>query len=179
LHSSGSEENARHRLGENIPTNIAPYLQIRPVRNSEHLIFNFYHFRFFNSSQNGSAVFFGKSRLVSSLIAVPYILGCEPVFLRKRRYFVKLKNQVAGVFVFHEKPEALYISSLAVAPEYRKQGVAKHILSFATRIANKQGKRWLELTVLKKNTPARLLYEKSGFVKIKEKSSSFVLRKEA
>ncbi len=150
-----------------------------PVRRSEHLLFNFYDFRFFNSSQNGNALAFGKSRLLASLVAVPYILACEPIFLRKRRYFVKLKNRVVGVLILHEKPDALYISSLAVAPEYRRRGVAKHILNFSTRIANKQGKRWLELTVLKKNIPARRLYEKSGFVKKGEKRFSLVLRKEA
>ena len=142
------------------------------------MLFNFYDFRFFNSSQEGSALAFGKSRPLASIIAVPYILACEPIFLRKRRYFVKLKNRIVGLLVLHEKPEALYISSLAVAPEYRRRGIAKHILNFSKKIANKRGKRWLELTVLKKNIPARRLYKKSGFVKTEEKRFSFVLRKE-
>jgi ribosomal protein S18 acetylase RimI-like enzyme len=149
------------------------------VRTSEHLLFNFCDFRFFNSSQNGSALVFGKSRFLAPLVAVPYVLACETIFLRKRRYFVKLENRVVGVLIVQEKPEALYIGSLAVAPEYRGRGVAKHILKFSTKIANKRGKRWLELTVLKKNIPARRLYEKSGFVKKREKRFSLVLRKEA
>jgi ribosomal protein S18 acetylase RimI-like enzyme len=68
---------------------------------------------------------------------------------------------------------------LAVAPEYRRLGIAKQILNFSAKIAKKRGKRWLELTVLKKNTPARRLYEKSGFVKKKERRWSLVMQKEA
>ena len=149
------------------------------MKSSEHLLFNFYDFRFFNSSENGSAMTFGNSRLLASLIIVPYILSCEAIFLRRRRYFAKLKNHVVGVLILHEKPDALHISSLAVAPEYRRHGIAKQILNFSARIAKKSGKRWLELTVLKKNTPARRLYEKSGFVKKKERRWSLVLQKEA
>jgi ribosomal protein S18 acetylase RimI-like enzyme len=36
---------------------------------------------------------------------------------------------------------------------------------------------WLELSVLKGNTPARRLYEKFGFTIIAEKRWSFILRK--
>jgi ribosomal protein S18 acetylase RimI-like enzyme len=122
---------------------------------------------------------FGNSKLLASLIVVPYILSCEAIFLRRQRYFAKLKNRVVGVLILHEKFDALHISSLAVAPEYRRLGIAKQILNFSAKIAKKRGKRWLELTVLKKNTPARRLYEKSGFVKKKERRWSLVMQKEA
>jgi ribosomal protein S18 acetylase RimI-like enzyme len=112
---------------------------------------------------------FGNPRLLASLIIVPYILSCEPILLRKRRYFAKMKNRVVGVLILHEKPDALHISSLAVASEYRRHGIAEQILNFSVKIARNRGKRWLELTVFKKNTPARRLYEKSGFVKKKER----------
>ena len=121
---------------------------------------------------------FGNTRLLASLIIVPYILSCEPIFLRRRRYFAKLKNRVVGVLILHEKPDALHISSLAVAPEYRRHGIAEQILNFSEKIAKRRGKRWLELTVLRKNNPARQLYEKSGFVKKKERRWSLVLQKE-
>jgi ribosomal protein S18 acetylase RimI-like enzyme len=142
------------------------------------LLLNFYDFKFFNSSENGSAMLFGDSKLLAVIIAVPYILSCEAIFLRRRRYFARLDDRVVGLLILQEKPESLYVSSLAVAPEYRRYGIAKQLLKFSERIAEKLGKRWLELTVLKGNGPARRLYEKSGFVKRKERRWSLVLQKE-
>jgi ribosomal protein S18 acetylase RimI-like enzyme len=141
------------------------------------LLFNFYDFRFFNASENGSAMPFGNSKLLATLIAIPYILLCEAIFLRRQRYFVKLKNRVVGVLILYEKPELLRVNELAVAPEYRRHGIAKQMLNFSARIARKRGKRWLELTVLKKNFPALRLYQKSGFFKKEERRWSFVLRR--
>jgi ribosomal protein S18 acetylase RimI-like enzyme len=174
-----SEKTTRLNRGETIPRNISQILEITRIRTSEHLLFNFYDFKYFNASENGSAMTFGNSKLLASLIVVPYILSCEAIFLRKRRCFAKLDNRVVGVLILHEKPESLYVSSLAVAPEYRRHGIAKQILNFSEKIAKKQGKRWLELTVLKKNSPARRFYEKSGFVNKKERRWSIVMQKEA
>jgi hypothetical protein len=53
---------------------------------------------------------------------MPYVIGCELAFFREKRYFVKLKRHVVGVFVLREGSEALYVGSLGVAPEYRKHG---------------------------------------------------------
>jgi ribosomal protein S18 acetylase RimI-like enzyme len=173
-----SEKTTLLKRGETIPRSISQILQITRVRISEHLLFNFYDFKFFNASENGSAMPFGNSKLLAILIAVPYILACEAIYLRRQRYFAKLKNRVVGVLILHEKPESLHIGELAVAPEYRRQGIAKEILNFSARIAKKRDKRWLELTVLKKNAPARRLYEKAGFEKKKERRWSLVLKRE-
>ena len=174
-----SEKITSLKRGDTIPKSISQILQITRVRTSEHLLFNFYDFKFFNASEKGSAMTFGNSKLLASLIVVPYILSCEAIFLRRRRFFAKLENHVVGVLILHEKPEVLHVSSLAVAPEYRRHGIAKQILNFSAKIAKKRGKRWLELTVLKKNIPARRLYEKSGFVKKEERRWSLVLKREA
>ena len=163
--------------GDTIPKSISQFLQITRVKRSEHLLFNVYDFRFFNASENGSAMPFGNSKLLATLIAIPYILLCEAIFLRRQRYFVKLKNPVVGVLVLYEKPESLRVSELAVAPEYRRCGIAKQILNSSARVARERGKRWLELTVLKKNFPALRLYQKSGFFKKEERRWSLVLRR--
>jgi ribosomal protein S18 acetylase RimI-like enzyme len=102
----------------------------------------------------------------------------EVLHLKGKRYFVKFEKHIVGVFILREKPEVLYISSLAVAPNYRRFGVGTRILKYAERAAGRMGKKWLELSVLKINTPARRLYEKTGFVKEKEKRLGFILRKE-
>jgi ribosomal protein S18 acetylase RimI-like enzyme len=92
------------------------------------------------------------------LIALPHILGCELAFLREDRYLVKPSRQVIGVFVFREKSDALYAGSLAVARECRKHSMATYILGHCTDVAKRLRKKWLELTVLKTNIPARQLY---------------------
>lgn len=120
---------------------------------------------------------FGNSKLQAFLIVAPYVLFCEAIFLRKRRYFVKLKDRVVGTLVFHEKSDALYIRSLAVAPEFRRLGVATYILNLVERSAKRIGKKSIELSVLKSNFPARRLYRKFGFAQKEEKKRSFVLAK--
>jgi ribosomal protein S18 acetylase RimI-like enzyme len=148
------------------------------ARKLEHLSFNLYNFNFFRKSERGKAIlFFGNSRLLAPLIAVPYVLGSDLAFFRKERYFVKLKEQVVGIFVLREKCDALYVSSLAVEPEYRRYGIATYILMHCAELASGLGKKWLELTVLKRNSTARRLYEKSGFVKKEERKWSLVLKK--
>lgn len=142
------------------------------------MLFNLSNFNFFKKSEDGNAsLFLGHSKLLAILIAVPYIIGSELAFFREGRYFVQLKKQVVGIFVLREEPDALYVGSLAVAPEYRRFGVATHILEYSARVASRLGKKWLELTVLKKNIPALQLYETAGFVKKEERKWSFVLRR--
>ena len=158
--------------------NINQRLKIVPVRTTEHLTFNLYNFNFFKKSERGKAMlFFGNSAQLTLLICVPYVLGCELAFFRESRYFVKLKKQVVGVFVLREEPEALYVGSLGVAPEYREHGIATSILSHCTRVAKRLDKKWLELTVLKTNIPARQLYHRFGFLEKEKRKWSFVMRK--
>jgi len=154
-----------------------PGLRVVDVKCSEHLLFNFCDFNFFRGSAGGSYLFFGSSKHLVLLIAVPYILACEVVFLRGRRFFVKLKDHVAGVFIVRSRAESLYVSSLAVAPQYRRLGLGMFILQFAENVAADAGRKWLELSVLKTNWPARRLYEKAGFKVFKEKQRSLTLRK--
>jgi ribosomal protein S18 acetylase RimI-like enzyme len=153
-------------------------LRIIPVKKSEHLLFNLYNFNFFRRSEHGDAIMFSEdSRLLTLLMALPYILGCELAFFGDARYFVRLKEQMAGVLVLRRKPYALFIGSLAVAPEYRRCGLAIYMLDYSAIVGRRLGRSWLELTVLKKNTSARQLYEKAGLVRKKEGKWSFVLRK--
>jgi ribosomal protein S18 acetylase RimI-like enzyme len=142
------------------------------------LKFNLCNFNFFKKSDRGKAMlFFGNSSSMTPLICVPYVLGCELAFFREKRYFVKLKKQVVGVFVLREEPEALYVGSLGVASEYRKHGIATFILGHCSKVARRLGKKWLELTVLKTNIPARQLYGRFGFLEKEERKWSFVMRK--
>lgn len=60
-------------------------------------------------------------------------------------------------------PQYPYISNLAVSPEYRRQGVAKQLLSQCEATAAKWGFRKLYLHVLDNNANARQLYETNGY----------------
>jgi len=153
-------------------------LQIRPVGNFEHFSFNLHTFDFFRKSEQGQAIlFFGKSKLLTLVISVSYLVGCEIVFHRQKRFFVELNEHVVGVFVLREESEALHVSSLAVAPQYRRCGIAISILNYCVKAARSMGKKWLELSVLKMNVPARQLYEKAGFFKKQERKWSLLMKK--
>ena len=111
------------------------------------------------------------------VIVVPYVLAAEVIFFRNKRFFVKLRNRVVGLLVFIEEPNALHISSLAVAPEVRRLGIASYILNYAERVAKGLDKEYLELSVLKKNLAARNLYAKCGFSQKEERKRTLILAK--
>jgi ribosomal protein S18 acetylase RimI-like enzyme len=159
--------------------NLRRLLSIAPAGRTEHLSFNLLEFRFFKNSEEGVALPFGDHWFLSILTVVPYILSMELIFFRAKRYFVTLGENVIGVVVFREKPGSLLVASLGVAKEYRRLGVATYVLRRAEKLAIQLGKQWLELTVLKGNTPAQRLYVKSGFSAVKEKRMSFIMKKQA
>jgi ribosomal protein S18 acetylase RimI-like enzyme len=116
--------NSNHRMSS----------RVVPVKWSEHLFFNLCDFDFFRKRTGGNYLFFGNLRLLAPIVAVPYILSCEIIFFRKKRFFVKLQERVAGIFIVREKVESLYIDSLAVAPEYRRSGLGMFIVDFAAKL---------------------------------------------
>ena len=71
----------------------------------------------------------------------------------------------------------MHISSLAVAPDARRLGIASCILNFAERIGKKLDKEYLILSVLKKNLAAQNLYQKAGFLLREETKRSLILGK--
>ena len=59
-----------------------------------------------------------------------------------------------------------YIANLAVAPAFRRQGVARALLRAGAEIAEKEKLEFLSLEVRTSNLPARRLYESEGYVHI-------------
>ena len=153
------------------------FLKITPVNGREHLFFNLFNFCFFKNSERGNVLFFGSPRLLAPLAFIPYIMALQITHFRGKRYFIMVKEQVAGLLAIQEKQEALYIHSLAVNPQYRRLRIGAYMLNYANLLAKRLKKRWLELSVLKTNTPAQKLYKKFGFVENEEKHWSFILRK--
>jgi ribosomal protein S18 acetylase RimI-like enzyme len=153
-------------------------LKFRRISLHEYMLLNIRNFDFFRKSDSGKAIMFsGNSKLVTWLIAIPYVMSSELVFFRTIRYYATLNNQIAGILIVREEPETIYVSDLAVAPEYRKRGIATAMIGYCITIAKRMRKNWLELSVLKVNTPARKLYEKTGFVQKEDRRWSLILRK--
>lgn len=60
-------------------------------------------------------------------------------------------------------PKYPYISNLAVKKEFRRQGIAQHLLLACARTVQGWGYQDLYLHVLEDNQPARQLYARSGY----------------
>ena len=58
---------------------------------------------------------------------------------------------------------AAVIANMAVDQRYRKQGIARALLQACEQHALAMGMEYISLVVHKQNTPARELYESSGF----------------
>jgi len=134
-------------------------------------------FEFFRKSEYGNVLGLGSPPVLSSFATVPYMLWMA--FLRRSssEYLVLIDESIVGVIACRPRSDALYVSSLAVAPNCRGKGIGSRMLHFAEEMATKGGKSWLELTVMKVNTPAQRLYARLGFRLKEEKRYSFVLKK--
>ena len=69
-----------------------------------------------------------------------------------------------GYVIYWELTGELDIHNVAVDPKYRRQGVARAMLSDIIQSAAKRGFRRMTLEVRKSNDPARNLYHSLGFV---------------
>lgn len=79
------------------------------------------------------------------------VIGGVEIALRSRDFWQPIANQ---------RP---YLSNLAVRAEYRKKGVAQHLLRTSEQCALDWGFRDLYLHVLEDNKQARRLYQKAGY----------------
>jgi ribosomal protein S18 acetylase RimI-like enzyme len=151
-------------------------LEIRSVRKREHFLFNLLNFLYFRRADG--VRFLMEGGPFGIFVVIPYVALSEIYFFKQWRYFIVLEHQVVGVLALREEIRTLYISSLAVSPHCRRIGIATYALNHAAAIASKFCKEALELTVLKKNTPAVRLYERQGYRVEEEKRRSFTLRKQ-
>lgn len=156
---------------------IREHLRTEYVGKRKSFKFGFLEFLLFWNSPDGKAIVFGNPAWLMPLIAVPYMLAALVYNFRGNKYFVRRHDELVGLFVLKVKEDALIVHTLAVSPMSRKRGVGFFILQYAECIANRNGLKWLELTVLKGNMPAQRLYAKFGFKIHVRKRLSLVLRK--
>ncbi len=96
-----------------------------------------------------------------------------------RLYVLKRERQIVAAFaVFDSLPmqhcfdwlnqndTPLYISRLAVHPDFNRQGLGAAILNAAAQIATETGRDTVRVLVAVENTPAIGLYRKNGLVEV-------------
>lgn len=71
-----------------------------------------------------------------------------------------------------------YISNVAVAPDFRRQGVADALISALMTRAEELGLAFVTLEVRAGNEPAKALYAKHGFVPVGRRKNYYDLPKE-
>ena len=70
---------------------------------------------------------------------------------------------IAGYAGYWLVIDEAHLSTLAVDPELRRQGIGRELLQVAMRQAARQGAQLMTLEVRVSNEPAKQLYEKLGF----------------
>ena len=72
-------------------------------------------------------------------------------------------GRVAGYGGMSGAAGEYYIDNIAVAEEYRRQGIGRQIMSYLVGWAGKHGGLFVSLEVRPSNAPAIALYESLGF----------------
>lgn len=81
------------------------------------------------------------------------------------KYFLVLSDkQILGYIAVKPESDKLFLSKLYLLNEFRGKGYFNGILSFAERLAVKNGLSSLYLTVNKHNSNSIAVYQKKGFV---------------
>jgi len=152
-------------------------VKIQLAHKTEHLLFNYLTFDFFRRSEYGNVLVLGNPPILTLLILAPYVLSMELLYFKRRRFFARIDKHIAAVMVLTSREDTFYVSSLAVAPEYRRLGIATCMLRFAQGEAQRHGKKWLKLSVLKANRPALKAYYEFGFILDRERKRGVWLHK--
>jgi ribosomal protein S18 acetylase RimI-like enzyme len=74
---------------------------------------------------------------------------------------------------YSSKPSEAYVERLVVSPSFRRQGMARRLLSAAEDLARDQGKEAIGLHVTADNLRALRLYESEGYKEISRQKSLF------
>ena len=99
----------------------------------------------------------------------------EPRF--PERYMMLFhQNNCIGFLSLRELENCLYIHTLQLIKQYRRQGIGTKLLQFVEYIAIKKAKKKIQLTVINGN-PAFSLYRRQGFNIIKDCQWSLLMEK--
>ncbi len=83
------------------------------------------------------------------------------------RFFVALcDGQVAGYIGAHNIVGEVYITNVAVSPDYRRRGIAEALIKKLVEVNFTEGAEFITLEVRKSNFGAINLYAKMGFKEV-------------
>jgi ribosomal-protein-alanine N-acetyltransferase len=97
----------------------------------------------------------------------------EEIFVQELRQrncigmVVEYRERVIGFVVYNLHRSTFDILNLAVAPEFRRQGVATQILERMRYKLRQQRQHTLSATVRERNLPAQLFFRTKGFVAVR------------
>lgn len=83
-------------------------------------------------------------------------------------------DALAGYIGAQAVPPDADVMNLAVAPNYRRRGLARSLLHELTQCLRKQGVNYLFLEVRASNLPAQSLYASAGFVEVGRRKKYYV-----
>ena len=80
-----------------------------------------------------------------------------------RTYGARMAGRIAAFVVVHVVADEAHVVNLAVAPDWRRRGVASALLRGVVEDLRGEDIRWLYLEVRAGNAAARALYQRLGF----------------
>lgn len=86
---------------------------------------------------------------------------------------LKLGEKVLGYIGANNIANEVYITNIAVFPEYRQKGYGEKLLSRLCYLSTAEGAEFVTLEVRKSNKTAIRLYEKCGFEKVGERKNFY------
>ena len=90
------------------------------------------------------------------------------------RFFVALQDGgIAGYIGAHNVLGEVYITNIAVFPEFRKMGIGKALVEFLIAQMKSENAEFVTLEVRKSNFSAISLYEKCGFKPVGERKDFY------
>lgn len=90
------------------------------------------------------------------------------------RFYVALcDGQVAGYIGAHNIVGEVYITNVAVSPDYRRRGIAETLIKKLVEITFTEGAEFITLEVRKSNESAIKLYTKMGFQIVGERKNFY------
>ena len=95
------------------------------------------------------------------------------------RFFVALSDgAVAGYIGAHNVVDEVYITNVAVSPDFRRKGVAQSLVVFLVKLSGNENADFVTLEVRESNEAAKCLYEKTGFQIVGKRKDFYELPKE-
>lgn len=86
-------------------------------------------------------------------------------------YLIKDEDSVVGYIGLVMETDRVFLSKLYIAKEARGKGLASKAFSFITELATSNKKQAIWLTVNRYNSGSIAVYEKKGFIKVREQVS--------